>query len=248
MRIGLNVAATSSLDDYGGSAFVRYPLWRDQSPIAFNRTVDIERSGIDPLLVFDRASYTPYGWNNGRPRSSMEFWLAKFPAARFLEVGNEPDGTGPSSSKQSRARFRAFLLMARMKWPHATIVSGGLSRISFSYLDGLDDLPIDAVGFHPYAQDADSVKPLIAEIRKHTTKPLWATELGQEYDPSPGAEHQRAEWLSNMLISLSEEGVEVACVYCGKQDQGPHGLVDVDGTPLESWAAFTGAVEALRGK
>jgi len=243
MKLGLNVAATSTLEDYGGAAYARFPLWFGQESLSVARYNNLIAAGITPILVLDHRSFTEFGWAYNAPMGSMGLWHGKFLSPPIIEVGNEPDSTGASSSYQLPNVWVQFIKAARATWPQAFIVSGGLSGIDFLYIDALKDAPIDAVGFHPYDQDAASVVGLIDEIKKHTTKPLWATEYGQ---PSGNDEHARAQWLSDITVSMWEQGVKVGIVYCGKRDQDPDfGLVDINGNPLESFVAYSNAIPAV---
>jgi hypothetical protein len=164
------------------------------------------------VLVLDRQSITVWGWLHGSFRGSCARLAQRYPDLKYVEAGNEPDGTGDPSSAQSKADYYALISAARAAWPHATIIAGGLVAIAFDYFDGVQAAGADVAGFHPYAQQPETLPSLIAACRDHTSLPLVATEFGAPKELFD-TEHDRAVWFSGMLVALWEAGITMACVY-----------------------------------
>lgn len=219
-----------------GPAFARFPLWRD----AVDRRPwfdSLTAAGVESILVLDSNAFLANRWRQGSFVPGLRFWNVRFPDARFIQAGNEPDGTGDASSRQTRARYRRLIREVREVWPAATVIAGGLVGIRFEYFDGLAVAGAHVAAFHPYAQTGDSVQDLVAQIRQHTNLPLWATEFGTDVIPDP---HERAVWFTEMLIGLWQAGTEVACVH--RYDDDGSGF-SVAGT--ESEAAILDAIPGV---
>ncbi len=195
------------------------------TPAAFTAQ---QAAGTEPILVLDRDAITPWGWEHGSFRGSCARLAQKYPNARCIEAGNEPDGTGDASSGQSKQNYYALIAAARAAWPNAKIIAGGLVFIDFSYLDGVRAAGADVAAIHPYAQDGDSLPALIAACRDHTTLDLWCTEWGTDAIPDP---HERAVWATGMEIAMWEQGVKVAICYRYDSDGS---AFEVRGTEMEA--------------
>lgn len=250
MRIGLNASVTSQIDmdtiASGGFSSVRFPIWLGQQPLAKTRFQRANQLGINPILVLDRNAYTAWGWEQKKPEGSHRIWRGSFPNPPVIQVGNEPDQEGPSSSTMSKDDWFKFIASAHETWPRTTIIAGGLTHIDYTYLDGIDDTGASFVSVHPYGAQPEDVPTIIANIRSHTKLPIVITELGSEHGYE-GDESARAQWHTNMLLALWEAGVGMVDIYCGQDDQGPFGLLDAGGHPYESWAAVVNAIPNLVG-
>lgn len=174
-----------------------------------------------------------------------------------LQVGNEPDHRSPSSWTQAPARLNHLIRTFRLGFPGVPLVGPGLASGTPQYLDAVDVGMLDAIAVHPYGQRARVNLPYAPDFEGFGTvtdlldgyrrfgKPLWVTEFGGPAQDWP-TEHERAVYHSEMIGALDRAGVEVACQFCWSDAMVPgFGLLDQDGIPKESYAAFVGGARAL---
>jgi hypothetical protein len=224
-------------------ALVRFPLWRGFDYGSY--IAGLLAAGVEPVYVFDSSSFTPSEWANQRFLRRLRFWSAGIPPPTYVQAGTEPDGTGATSSTQIRSDYFRLVRNCRTVWPNAIVLGAGLSRIDFTYYGS----EADAECFHPYTQDAQSVGALIGEIRNHTGKPLWATEVGvpSRFYPTVA---ERAAWHSEMYLELWRLGIGAAIQfpYGNVMERDFDGMVDAGGEITQVWAATEGAVDAVAGE
>lgn len=223
---------------------VRFPVWRQEGSVKVYTTFveQLQIRGIEPLVVFDRNSFQSFAPPG--IRSGLQYWKRYLPAISRVQMGNEPDQPdSPSSWYVPKRTFYRYLQIAQDVFPDAEIIAGGLVHVDFSYLDGLPEGVVPAI--HPYAQDQESVGTLFAEVRNHTDRPFICTEFGSD----AGNDGLRAEWLSQFVVALWKEHIDEAWLYCfsKRQDEG-FGIVDHEGWPTETYAAYQAAIPAVVGE
>ena len=200
-------------------------------------------AGFERCLVIDGQTLNDYSpWNFD---ATCQAIATTYPDAEYVETGNEPDGSGPSSTLMSKGAYYALIRAARAAWPEATIIAGGLAGQDLSYADGSEVAGADLQGAHVYTFDASTITPYIEAYRDHTLLPVAVTEIGAQaagFD----SEHDRAVFFSNALIDLWEADVPLAIIYRYDQvDADPATDFSVQG--LESEAAIASAIPALAG-
>lgn len=239
MIIGFNANPQTEVPP---GALCRFPLWVERKAHLRADFDACRAAGCEPVLVFDRAAFYQGEWGDHYYKARVKAWHAMFPDAKYVQAGNEPDGTGDSSSKMTKKRYER-LGRAVCKWfsPGAKILAAGLVGIDFTYLSGVHIADwADYACFHPYTQDASTMSGLIAAVRASLPEgfPLWATEVGD----NTLDEHDLAVWFSGTLTALWEQHVGAAIVYRW-EDAG--GWPGVKGT--ESEAAILDAMGPLAG-
>ncbi len=137
------------------------------------------------------------------------------------------------------------------------VVSGGLVSGQPDWLAAVKrllggQLPVDAVGLHPYTQRPSPAWPatewgsgyigdFIRAYQAVTDLPLWLTEIGVDSLDRKG----QGEYLSRLYNSISREfGTEVDEIFWFSYSDGmayPFGLVDHRGQPKPAYQAYKAA-------
>jgi hypothetical protein len=200
-----------------GTKIVRFPLWEDTGFDYVSFTKKCYESGVQCMAVLDsRALRYPARKSN---TYRMKRLFKKYPYILYWQIGNEPDGTGESSSALSVYKFVKLLAdayVARLTTDHSiTLVAGGLCFGNPSFVDELynkyaidvmsscdaiavhhygvypnEDFPYPATGFGPASASLASVSRF--------GLPTIVTEFGGEIGLFDD-EAQRAEWLRHMV-------------------------------------------------
>jgi hypothetical protein len=197
--------------------------------------------------------------------------LSQLPVTAY-EIWNEPNLVAFWQPSPDPARYASLYLAARAAVhradPQAVALVGGLNREASGYLTAMftarPDLrgSIDAVGYHPYATDAEGVFRLVRNLRRHlddagaTSVPLWITEVGW---PTQGTgnlsadalpDPTRAANLSLVTDALltSNCGVKAITPYTWataerdpEHDEDWLGLYNVDASPTQAGLAYSAA-------
>lgn len=211
------------------------------------------RHGIAPLIVLDATAIgtTSAEWQRTIPRLASRY---NDPRIRW-QIGNEPDQEGPSSWTMDPEDYQQLLHTAAWCLKGWTMVGAGMASGDSSYLDGLDLEMLSAVSVHPYGQRPDDwpdqtwgfgcTSDLVAAYQRFGL-PVWASEFGGQSDLF-ASEHERAVYHSQQIATLDAAGAEEAHVFCYSDAMVPgFGLVDADGNPKETYAAFVDAAGSLR--
>lgn len=161
------------------------------------------------------------------------------PDADWVVVGNEPDGEGISSWRQSPAEFLALIAecapLIRQRCPQAQIVAGGLVSGQPSWLVPIvDDLSrlVDAVDVHPYAKDANAAAALLRGYESLTGVDLVVFEWNRPAN-EVGA-----------FADMLEQMTQAAAWFCWSDGMvDGFGLIDRQGNPR---AALSAIITALK--
>jgi hypothetical protein len=213
----------------------------------------LEGVGIEPVPVLAQESLQADDGDQ-QVQKALQRILSALPMARHLVLGNEQDADLlPIKSERSwvmkAADFMSLLSAGKQHCPATlTLITGGTVSGQPSWWDGITELHGALRHAHLYAQDPDSVR-LVLQAHRHAGCPIrYCLEFGWPY-PGDAQEAERANQLSQFLISLAEEGIEYAAPF-RFSDRGDvveqFGLADEDGNWRESLAAFHDAAVALR--
>lgn len=156
------------------------------------------RLGLASIVTLARESFA----------LSLPDTIASLPTdADWVVVGNEPDGEGISSWRQSPADFlellRECVPLIRQRCPDAQVVAGGLVSGQPGWLTPIvAELVslVDAVDVHPYAKTADEARELLRQYRNLLRLPVVVLEWNRPAD-------QIAAFLQML------EGVTAAAAY-----------------------------------
>lgn len=230
---------------------VRFPLWEDTGFDYEPFIAGCQAREIEPVVVLDRRAF---------PDDRFAYWMrqhrARHPTVHYWQVGNEADQRGSESSwyRPPSALSRMLRSARRAFGGEAYVIAAGMVSGNPDYLQQVDLSPVSAIAFHPYGQrptpdfpGADwgmgNVRDLAASYQPFG-KPLWVTEFGGEAALFAD-EQQRAQYHIEMIRALDGLGVEGAIVFCWHDAMFPQGggmgLLDADGNPKESFAAFRNA-------
>ena len=150
-----------------------------------------------------------------------------------VEVGNEPDGTGPSSWTRSTDEFAADLRIYRGTFPAHVMISGGLVSGDPGYLataaatGALDGYA--GIGVHPYAKPADQAAALLARYAAVAPLPLVVSEWNRPAAEIPG------------FVAMLAGAARQAYWFCdGDWMVDGFGLFDAGGNQKPEYAALVG--------
>lgn len=254
MRLGINANpaqgfSPQELKDLGAQA-VRFPIRLDFDYKPFIR--EAQALGLEIRPVLARESFRP-----GHYLEGMKTYHRRYPSVNTWQVGNESDQKGSASSWYlTPSSLSRLLSSARSAFgADAVLVAAGMVSGQPEYLDRVDLSEADALAIHPYGQRGwdDFPRPGwgfgnvadLLDLYRRFNKPLWVTEFGGEAALFRD-EHERAQYLSNMVIALNEAGVVEADYFCYSDLMvDSFGLLDQEGNPKESYAAFLGATGYL---
>ena len=181
--LGMNIAPAADPAALAatGAKIVRC-VYRDWLPPAW--VEQLVMLGVEVLLVGD-SSPDSLGDDESQWRPRMEFCRQRFGASlKYIQWGNEPDGTGIASWTMDHARVNRLLGVARDVFPYRqyTLIGPGLVSGQPEWAQGLALHLVDALSAHPYAkgcQTADARRELNYMLNGYLAlgKPLWATEF-----------------------------------------------------------------------
>lgn len=168
----------------------------------------------------------------------------------YWQIGNEPDQPdSPSSWYMTQVDYSLLLRAGVRALDDRQVIAAGLVSGNANWLDSVDLTGVSAIAVHPYGQMPDSwsnwgfgyASQLISSYRRFG-KPIWVTEFGGE-EGLFISEHQRAEYHSEMIRTLDSARCVGSMQFCLTDRMVPgFGLLDVEGNPKESYAAFKDAV------
>ena len=208
------------------------------------------------LVIIARESLRP-DWTF---RAAARNYAARYGAlVDAWQIGNEADARGPASWTMTPRQLNRLIGAFRAAMPSARLVAAGLVSGNPGYLDAVDIRPVEAIAVHPYGQRPNAtfrfgggwegwgeVRVLLDAYRRFG-KPIWVTEFGGEVGLFDN-EHHRAVYHSQIIEALAQAGVPVACVFCWSDGMVPgFGLVDVNGSAKETYAAFYDGVRPAAG-
>lgn len=203
----------------------------------------IRARGIKVLLAICHESML----SDGQWHDSLELHLKRYDAyVDAWQIGNEPDGTGPSSWTMTQATLNVLLMAARtVLGPDRTIVSPGFCSGQPSWLDSVRLDLVDRVAFHPYGKHptirgwGTGYLPNLTAGYQAYGKPLWVTEFGyQTKGPGAMSEVDQATYYGTVLEYLKLSPIEVGLVFCWEDDMvAGFGLLD-HGRRKPSFTAF----------
>ncbi len=194
----------------------------------------LHQRGMKALLTLPRESLgdDPERWGQ-----AIEEHRARYAAVGVdaWQLGNEPDGDGPSSWTMTHERLNRLLLIGRRTLgKDALLIGPGLVTGQPSWLDGVDLAQVDAVAVHPYGKNpgawwrgpawgSGEVLPLLEAYARYG-KRLWITEYGF----SDLTEQLQAEYYGVLTTTLLTcELVDAAMPFCYEQAMvRGFGLVD----------------------
>jgi putative glycosyl hydrolase len=181
------------------------PRTVDQSCVFYDSLVnDLSAVGIGTLFILGHQAFVGNApWtNNGnwQPYTSAFSAVCGKIAAHFkgkkvaYEIWNEGDQASPSAIFVDPTVFAPVLKAAsdaiKANDPAATVVFGGLvSANPVAYLKTVQaklggQMPVDAIGIHPYGQGPTGDNNIITFLSKVTdaypTLPVWITEIGDD--------------------------------------------------------------------
>lgn len=209
-------------DDLTRYDVVRFPVWDTQVAQEFEE--QLRCRDIQPQIVCDKdtmAGSTSYERRFKRLR-------AQFPKVDLWQIGNEQDQLNSGSSWYRKPHVYKALLKSAVNGlgPNVSLLSGGLVSGQPSYLTEVGYYPFDKLCIHPYGRYPHSWGPsygfgsvsglldLYVDLDLH--KPLWITEFGapdQDFIGESVARGRQA-YHHDMLIELSDYGVEAALMFC----------------------------------
>lgn len=242
MLLGLNVdpvhgfSVEEILDTK--AQFVRFPFWWDTGFDYKGWTRALTEHGVECMAVLDKRAMA----GTGSIERKMRRLLKMLPTLYYWQIGNEPDGRESSSWGMTKGRFSRYLQTAVKVFNGRYVIAGGLISGDSGWLTGVDTHLCDAIAVHPYTQTPDSVITLLDNYSRWS-KPICITEFGGQ-DALFNNEHERAVYHSEMIQSLSSHAlVGMASVFCYSDAMvDGFGIVDADGNPKETFAAFHDAI------
>jgi murein DD-endopeptidase MepM/ murein hydrolase activator NlpD len=240
--------------------------------------------GVRCLLILNQETFWGNGpWTHGNwPTYANDFAdQARQVAAHYqgknvaYEIWNEGDTKGESSTYVEPEDFAPVLQKAvagiKSEDPDATVVFGGLasgteSAIRYvidvrAALEG--DLPVDAIGVHPYGHWPPSGEPTIPTgwfaplepaLRRYSDEfkdiPIWITEIGVSEEAGIGSGHwpKVADYLQETFELIQEHYwtvIPVVIWFAWSDQMRGAGIVDRDGQPKES--IYDRFFEVVRG-
>lgn len=242
MLLGLNVDPVHGFttDEMleSKAQFVRFPFWWDTGFDYKTWTDSLRFSGVECMAVLDKRAMA----GRGQIVTRMRRLRRMLPNLYYWQIGNEPDGTEESSWHMTKLRFSRHLQAAVKVFAGRHITAGGLISGDANWLQGVDLRLLDAIAVHPYTQTPDSVLPLLDSYSRYN-KPIVISEFGGQ-DGLFNSAHERAVYHTEMMQSMGSHAlVGMASVFCYSDKMVPgFGLVDADGNPKESYAAFRDAI------
>lgn len=189
------------------------------------------RVGLASIVTLARESFA----------LSLPDTIASLPTdADWVVVGNEPDGEGISSWRQSPAEFLALIAecapLIRQRCPQAQIVAGGLVSGQPGWLvrvvvelAGL----VDAFDVHPYAKDTNQAAALLREYEALVGGvPLVVLEWNRQASQIPA------------FTTMLEQMTQAAAWFCWSDGMvDGFGLIDRQGNPQASLSAIMTALK-----
>ena len=248
MRLGINYPPVPSdinslLDTKAQSA--RIVVWQPCAKFV-NACL---RHNIEVLIVLDA---TAIGTTYNSWQRTIPALVKRYKDTRIVwQIGNEPDQEGPSSWTMDPSDYQQLLKTAAFYLRGWKMIGAGMASGDPSYLDGLDLSMLSAIGVHPYGQRPDgwpdqtwgfgNTRDLVTSYKRFKL-PIIASEFGGEIGLFVD-EHERAVYHSMQITTLNMCGVEEADIFCYSDSMVPgFGLVDEQGNPKETYAAFVDAI------
>jgi murein DD-endopeptidase MepM/ murein hydrolase activator NlpD len=242
------------------------------------------QAGVRSLLILNQETYWGQGpWNTGDWQLYADGFAdqARQIAAHYsgqnvaYQIWNEGDIRGPSSVYVEASDFAPVLEKAaaaiRAKDPNAEIVFGGLAsgtEPAIQYVQAVraalgGNLPVDAIGVHPYGMWPPSGRPSIPTgwfaplepaLRRYTNAfagtPIWITEVGVSEPGGIGSDHwsKIADYLEETLTLIQQyyaSAVPVVMWFAWSDVMRGAGIVNASGNPKQPiYDRFFGIVRA----
>ena len=260
MRLGLN-ADPIHWDDprqlaaglvEARAAFAVFPFVVDHEPLYGPFGAACEQVGIEPIPVLVLNSMTAAEQAAEAFDQGILRIQRAFPGLTHIVLGNEPDAhflqvKSDRSWDMTAAQFQRLLRAGRDILPNVERIAGGSVSGQPKWWHQVTNLHFSKRHAHLYAQDHNTVRNVLSIHSAEHCRITWALEFGFPIS-SFASEGQRARELSQFLVALAESGIENAAVfrYSDKGDPAEQfGLINEDGTPRESLAAFRDAAAVL---
>ena len=135
---------------------------------------ELEALGLWALPVLDRLSVDAIG----DQREAIAAYVARYPALRWWQIGNEPDQEGEASWTLSHEELNGLLGVARsVLGADRKIVGPGLASGQPDWAAGIDRSLVDVLACHPYAKEpgSDALYWLLRSYAAYR-RPVWCTE------------------------------------------------------------------------
>lgn len=219
---------------------VRYPVWQDQPQEVYQAfTRELAQQGTHPLIVMDkRTLMTPTRLSYA---NRMKRLLKLYPECRHWQIENEVDQPNSDSSNyMSPSTYKRLLEAADKAFSGegVTVIASGMVSGNPAYLTDVAYYPYDVLAIHPYRYNftwrqgewgfgdvMDTIENYKATLQRvGIVRPVWVTEFGaidQTFPKLTGPAPSKEAYVHDMLVELSDHGVEAALVYCWRDDQGP---------------------------
>lgn len=267
---GINVdwnhgISVEDIIDLGANA-CRFPLWEDTGFDYRSIINECLYNDIEPLPVYDsRALSVPRG-------RSYDYKLARiakrYPMLNYIQVTNEPDGTGHSSGRMTQRKYIDILRRARKNLPSSMkIIAGGLcfsipgwiEKLAKSYLyDFINS--VDAIAIHHYGLTPNdeyiypetgfgSIDDNLNYVSSlFPDKIIWVTEMGGEIGLFDNIDH-KSEWLNKSICAYYEEHnksrIGAIFYFCLLESMVKnHGAIDMDGNKTEIYYTLENWMES----
>ena len=248
MKVGINCAPwflsdadstelASELAAYGFHC-ARFPAWLSDESGDYEHwtqrfTEALAAVGMESLVTLDSRAFTVDEWQDGDYAERLRYHRNALPLATRVQVGNEPDQVGESSSTMTLERYRLLWVWAQRVFSEHPdrCVPAGMVHVDFTYYSVAGEL-------HPYAQTPSTLPALIAAVVEHSGRVPIATEFGWEGPGGDAWSLERADWYRDMLEVMAQLGVQEAFPYCYSAAQCPDlYLVGTDGEETASLQA-----------
>jgi hypothetical protein len=216
----------------------------------------LRNAGLKTLVVLDQDALgtDPNGWED----RAVDYSERLHPDA--WQIGNEPDGTGPSSSQLTPAEYGQLVQVTvpvfRAAQPSATIISAGLVSGQPDWLLGAGPAALallDGIAVHPYGQRPTAAWPvagyapfgvageLLDRYQSRYGRPLWVSEFGTSNPAAP------ADYIAAMHDALTARSdVAAAFVFCYTDAMVPgFGLVNAAGQVKPAYDSLRDALAVV---
>lgn len=212
-------------------------MWNDKPIRRYQSfTVGLQKLGVEPLIVLDYRS-TKHPTKDLQETVALQ--LKRFPTVKYWQLENEVDQPdSPSSHYMLPHEYRDWLreVVPVFDGSDKVLLSAGLVSGNPNYLAEVGYYPFHKLCIHPYGQYPQRKNPmwngwgfgdvgdlLDSYMRLGLGLGLWVTEFGI---PSGGFSDTPIEdvrlrqlYYEDMLVEMSDYGVEAALPYCYSCEQ-----------------------------
>lgn len=257
----LNIKKGFTVDEIKsiGAAVIRFPIWTADGFDYSSFIAECYKNDIECIAVLDQQALGELPGRSTKVKIRNLFKMC--PNLKWLQISNEPDGTGDSSSQMTQSKYISLLRAVNKEIPPTVIrilagmcfskpkwFSTFMNKYGEEVKDTVDYIAVHHYGLYPsedfqYPETGfGCVTTNLDAVIKYGI-PLIVSEYGgsrEMYD----SDAQAAEWLSRTTVVYYEYGINMAIQFCySDQDLDKFGMILYNGEWTEVAAAFKGAAD-----